>query len=121
MLGGDIHHSYLAAVDFPGIRPQSAVYQAVCSPFHNVLPDRFRRGHQLTTSRPGGAAGIGIARLAGVRKPRIQWRIIRGSWFHNMLSALEFDGRRARIRFDRTVSDQDGVPHLHPVCEAELS
>ena len=121
VLGGDIHHSYLAAVDFPGARPRSAVYQAVCSPIHNILPDQFRRGHQLATSRPGGMAGTGIARLAGVRKPRIRWRITRGSWFHNMLSALEFDGRRARIRFDRTVCDQSGIPHLQPVCEAELS
>jgi len=38
-----------------------------------------------------------------------------------MLSALEFEGRRARIRFDRTVSDESGIPHLQPVCEAELS
>jgi hypothetical protein len=121
VLGGDIHHSYLAAVDFPGARPRSAVYQAVCSPIHNVLPDRFRRGHQLTTSRPGSVAGRGSARLAGVRRPRIRWRITRGSWFHNMLSVLEFDGRQARIRFDRTVSDQSGIPHLQPVCEAELS
>src|SRR5262249_37410986 len=75
VLGVDIHHSYLAAVDFPGARPRSAVYQAVCSPFHNVLPDQFRRGQQLTTSRPGGVAGLGMARLAGVRQPRIQWRI----------------------------------------------
>ena len=103
VLGGDIHHSYLAAVDFPrGTNPGSSVYQAVCSPIHNVLPDQFRRGQQLITSRPGGMVGTGIARLAGVRKPRIQWRITRGSWFHNMLSALEFDGRRARIHFDRT-------------------
>ena len=121
VLGGDIHHSYLAAVDFPGARPRSAVYQAVCSPIHNVLPDQYRRGQQLITSRPGGVAGRGIARLAGARKPRIQWRITRGSWFHNMLAALEFDGRRARIRFDRTLSDQSGIPHLQPVCEAELS
>jgi len=122
VLGGDIHHSYLAAVDFPpGTNPRSPVYQAVCSPIHNVLPDRFRRGHQLTTSRPGGAVGSGMARLAGVRQPRIRWRITRGAWFHNMLSALEFEGRRARIRFDRTVSDESGIPHLQPVCEAELS
>ena len=59
--------------------------------------------------------------LAGVPKTRLRWRITRGAWFHNMLTALEFDGRRARIRFDRTVADQDGVPHLQPVCEAELS
>ena len=55
VLGGDIHHSYLAAVDFPrGTNPGSSVYQAVCSPIHNVLPDQFRRGQQLITSRPGG-------------------------------------------------------------------
>ena len=122
VLGGDIHHSYLAAVDFPrGTNPRSAVHQAVCSPIHNVLPDRFRRGHQLITSRAGGVAGAGIARLAGVRRPRIRWQITRGSWFHNMLSALEFDGRQARIRFDRAVSDQAGVPHLHPLCETDLT
>ena len=122
VLGGDIHHSYLAAVDFPpGTNPRCPVYQAVCSPIHNVLPDRFRRGQQLITSRPGGVAGAGMARLAGVSRPRLRWRITRGSWFHNMLSALEFDGRRARIRFDRTVSDASGVPHLQSVCETELS
>ena len=122
VLGGDIHHSYLAAVDFPpGTNPRSSVYQAVCSPIHNTLPERFRRGQQLTTSRPGGAAGTGMARLAGVPKTRLRWRITRGSWFHNMLSALEFDGRRARIRFDRTVADASGVPHLQSVCETELS
>ena len=26
-----------------------------------------------------------------------------------------------RIRWDRTVSDQGGVPHLQAVCEADLS
>ncbi len=122
VISGDIHHSYLAAVDFPrGTNPRSSVYQAVCSPIHNVLPDQFRRGHELTTSRAGELAGGGLARLAGVRRPRIRWRITRGPWFQNMLSALEFTGRRARIRFDRTVSDPDGTPHLQPVCEAELS
>ena len=86
-----------------------------------MLPDRFRRGQQLATSRPGGVVGLGMARLAGVPKTRLRWRITRGSWFHNMLSALEFDGRRARIRFDRTVSDASGIPHLQSVCETELS
>ncbi len=45
VIGGDVHHSYLAPVDFPaGTSPRSAVYQAVCSPMHNVLPDPFRLG-----------------------------------------------------------------------------
>jgi hypothetical protein len=122
VISGDIHHSYLAAVDFPpGIRPQSAVYQAVCSPIHNLLPDQFRRGHQLTTSRAGERGGGGLARMAGVRRPRIRWRITYGSWFYNMLSTLEFEGHRGRVRWDRTVCDDDGVPHLQTVCEADLS
>jgi hypothetical protein len=122
VLGGDIHHSYLAAVDFPrGTSSRSAVHQAVCSPIHNVLPDQFRHGQELTTSRAGELGGGGLARLAGVRRPRIRWRITRGAWFCNMLSALEFDGRQAHIRFDRTVTDSGGVPHLQAVCEADLS
>jgi PhoD-like phosphatase len=122
VLGGDIHHSYLAAVDFPaGTNPRSPVYQAVSSPIHNVLPDNFRRAQELLRSRAGGRAGGALARLAGVRKPRIWWRTAYGPWFYNMLSALEFTGRRARIRFDRTVCDPAGVPHLQCVCEADLS
>ncbi len=39
VISGDVHHSYLAEVGFPvGTHPRSAVYQAVCSPIHNVLP-----------------------------------------------------------------------------------
>jgi hypothetical protein len=122
VISGDIHHSYLAAVDFPaGTRPRSAVYQAVCSPIHNILPDQFRRGHQLTTSGAGERGGGALARMAGVRKPRIRWRITYGPWFYNMVSMLEFEGRRGRVRWDRTVCDDDGVPHLQTVCEADLS
>ena len=37
-LGGDVHHAYLAEVGFPkGMGAESAVYQAVCSPFRNPL------------------------------------------------------------------------------------
>jgi hypothetical protein len=122
VIGGDIHHSYLAAVEFPaGTNPRSAVYQAVCSPLHNVLPDHYKRLHQLTTSRPGGVLGAGLAKLAGASRPRISWRITEGSWFHNMLSELEYDGRRGRIRFARAVTDDASVPHLQSLCDTDLT
>jgi PhoD-like phosphatase len=122
VIGGDIHHSYLAAVEFPaGTNPRSAVYQAVCSPIHNVLPEHYKRLHQLTTSRPGGVLGAVLAKLAGASRPRISWRITEGSWFHNMLSSLEYDGRRARIRFARAVCDDASVPHLQSVCDTDLT
>jgi hypothetical protein len=122
VISGDVHHSYLAAVDFPaGTHPRSAVYQAVCSPLHNALPRSLRRGYQLATSRAGDLVATTLARLARVSKPALRWRITRGPWFDNMLCTLEFDGRRARIRFARTAPDPAGPPHLQPVCETELS
>jgi PhoD-like phosphatase len=118
VISGDIHHSYLAAVDLPG---QSAVYQAVCSPIHNMMPDRFRRAQQLIASRPGELASHALARLAGVKGPRFRWRITEGPWFFNMLCALEFAGRKARLRLDRAVQDADQPPTLRLVCETDLS
>jgi hypothetical protein len=38
-----------------------------------------------------------------------------------MLSALEYDGRRARIRFARAVCDDDSVPHLQSLCDTDLT
>lgn len=64
VISGDGHRSYLAEADFPaGVNPRSAVYQAVCSPIHNVLPLSFRRLQRLATSRAGGL--IGWAGAAG--------------------------------------------------------
>lgn len=122
VLSGDIHHSYLAPVEFPaGTDPRSAVSQAVCSPFHNLLPERFRYGQRLATSRAGGLPAAALARLAGVRKPQLRWRMRGGTWFQNMLCALEFRGRSARIRFLRAAADQAQTPRLRPVSDAELS
>ncbi len=122
VISGDVHRSYLAEVDFPaGVNSRSAVYQAVCSPIHNVLPLSFRRLQRLATSRAGGLIGTGLARLAGVSRPRIRWRVTDGPWFRNMLTALEFDGRAGRIRFDQTVSEVTGLPVLQPAGEAKLS
>jgi hypothetical protein len=122
VISGDIHHSYLAAVSFPaGTQPRSAVYQAVCSPIHNLLPGRLRRSQQLAASRAGGLAGAALARLAGVSGPRLGWRITRGPWFQNMLATLEFRGRKARISFCRTAPGPAQTPRLQPVCDAELA
>jgi hypothetical protein len=122
VISGDIHHSYLAEVSFPaGTHPRSAVYQAVCSPIHNLLPESFRRTQKLATSRAGALLGAALARLAGVPRTRIGWRITRGPWFRNMLCALEYDGRSARIRFAGVAQETAASTGLEPVCETELS
>jgi hypothetical protein len=119
VISGDIHHNYLAVADLPGAASAgTVVYQAVCSPMNNLLPDMLRLGHRLVTSRPGSLVTTAAARLAGAGSPRARWRIKAGPWFSNMLTELCYDGRRARIRFDRTVP---GVPGLEPAHEAELT
>jgi hypothetical protein len=110
----------------PGIHDLEAWNEAVCGGAWGQRParagERLRRAGDLEHWAAFGRSFGKFERLlAGVRKPRIRWRITRGPWFHNMLSALEFDGRRALIRFDRTVSDPTGAPHLQSVAEADLS
>jgi PhoD-like phosphatase len=146
VISGDIHHNYLAAVDLPAgpssaagaepgnsagpttaITPRTAVYQAVCSPIHNLLPEKLRFGHRLVTSGFGTLITTAAARLARVPAPRVRWRVTDGPWFSNMLAELCYDGRQARIRFDRTVPDGSGIagppglPGLEPTCEVELT
>jgi hypothetical protein len=134
VISGDIHHHYLAAVDLPGglspgtaATPGTAVHQAVCSPLHNLLPGKLRLAHRLVTSRFGDLITTAAARLAGVPAPRVRWRVTDGPWFSNMVAELRYDGRRARIRFDRTVpggpgtADAPGLPGLELACEVELT
>jgi hypothetical protein len=122
ILGGDVHHSYLAEVARPdGVTSPTVIYQLVCSPIHNLLPDNFRELQRIVTSRAGAMIGATLARLARVPAPQLSWRITRGPWFPNMLAALEFDGRHARVRFDRSASDPARKPHLILTDETHLS
>jgi phosphodiesterase/alkaline phosphatase D-like protein len=122
VLGGDVHHSYLAEVSLPaGTTSRTAVYQLVCSPIHNLLPDNFRQLLRIVTSRAGAVLGGTLARLAMVPAPQLSWRITEGPWFSNMLAALDFDGRQARVRFDRSATDPTQTPHLIPVNETDLA
>ena len=122
ILGGDVHHSYLAEVARPdGVTSPTAIYQLVCSPIHNLLPDNFRQLQRIVTSRAGAVIGATLARLARVPAPQLSWRITKGPWFPNMLAALDFDGRHARVRFDRSASDPARKPHLILTDETHLS
>lgn len=120
VIAGDVHHSCLAAAD-AGEPGNGAVHQAVCSPIHNVLPDRFQRLHRLASSRAGALAGAALARLGAAPRPSIGWRITDGPWFQNMLATLEFDGHAARIRFDGAAQDPDGTQGLGLVGEIRLT
>jgi hypothetical protein len=119
VISGDIHHSFLAAVDLPRHVPgataggrRSLVFEAVCSPLHQAMPPKMVTGQQLASSRVGGLAGTAISSLAGARIPRIKWHVTQGPWFENMIAVLEYTGDTARLRFDRARTDPAGAPHL---------
>lgn len=151
IISGDVHHSYLTAVDLnqsaatradansatrgdasdetggntnsatrrEADRP-STVYQAVCSPFHQAMPPSMRGAQGLASTKASGLVGTAVASRAGARVPKLSWHITDGPWFDNMLATLTYAGRKAIIRFDRAVTDQDG-PRLTPVLETDLS
>jgi hypothetical protein len=126
VISGDIHHSFLAAVDLPpsaaGPHPRtSAVYEAVCSPFHQAMPPKMRYGQGLASTKVSGLIGTAVASLAGARVPRLKWRITEGPWFDNMIATLTYAGPKAIVRFDQATAGETGTPLLAPVLETDLA
>ena len=109
-VGGDVHHAYLAEVAFPKTAgAESAVYQAVCSPFRNPLDRRERATVRISESWAGELIGHALARSAGVPDPEIRWRLVQSPTFDNQFATLELTGRAATFRIERTVAgDPDG-------------
>ena len=131
VISGDVHHSYLAAVDLPTSagreRPGgSAVHEVVCSPFHQAMPPRMRFLQRVASTWASGHVGTIAATLVGASVPGMRWRVTAGPWFQNMIAVLEFDGPQAggtgaRVRFDRAVADASGAPQLSTAAEARHS
>ena len=121
VLSGDVHHGYLAEASFPDGVAKSTVYQAVCSPLRNALPDRKTRLQRLAWKRGAALAGRLLSRLAGVREPDPTWRLTHGEpWFDNHVATLELDGRRAGITFEGAILDASGEPGLEKIYERRL-
>lgn len=103
MLSGDVHHAYVARVGFRRDGTErSPVLQAVCSPYRNPLPPGQRRLIRSLHTRTSWAGFRLLGRLAGVPDPAVGWRRELGPWFDNQLAWLEIDGRRGRLRFQRS-------------------
>ena len=119
-LGGDIHHAYLAKVNFPkeeGVR--SPVWQAVCSPYRNMLDKPERRIASLGSSRWARLIARGLRRSAGVRDVGIRWELVQPPTFDNQIGTLTFHGRSARIRIERALPGPE--PRLETSLDHELA
>jgi hypothetical protein len=108
-----------------GFRPEagveSAVVQAVCSPYRNPLDPKERRVVRLGFSKPFAALARGLARLAGAPDPGIGWRTAEGPYFDNQVATLRLDGRQASIRLDKTVPGEEDETALEKTFERRLT
>ncbi len=122
-LSGDVHHAYLAEVEYPeadGVR--SRVYQATASPFRNPLDSKEQRVIRTAATRPAGAIARGLAKAAGVEKPRIAWKLREKPIFDNVVATLHLDGRDARLRLERACAEDGDADRatLERVWEGSL-
>jgi hypothetical protein len=121
LLSGDVHHAYLAEVNFPNDGVRSRVWQAVCSPFRNPLDAHERRAIRATLTWAAHGFARALARTAGVRRPPVGWRFAKGGpWFDNQVATITLEGRRARLGLEKTVPDGDDLA-LERVFEHELA
>jgi hypothetical protein len=108
VLSGDVHHAYLAQIGFPpGSGVQSAVWQAVCSPFRNPLDHHERRAILGAWTPAATRITRGLARAAGVKPPPVDWRLIHDEpWFNNQVGWIELAGPRARFLLEKALPEQ---------------
>jgi hypothetical protein len=122
LLGGDVHHAYLAQVAFRrGAGVKSAVYQAVCSPFRNALDSHERLVVRAGVRRPGVFLTRALARAAGVPHPEIRWRLAQSPTFDNQFATLELRGTNALLRIERIVPGDWKRPRIETSLEQVLA
>jgi hypothetical protein len=122
-LSGDVHHAYLFEVAYPkGSGVESAVWQAVCSPYRNPLDGKERKIIKLGMSRPFEWAWQKLAKRAGVKDPGIRWRLSGGGpWFDNQVATLVIDGRRMDMHLDKAVPVDEHEARLERVLDVRLA
>ncbi|MBF8193356.1 alkaline phosphatase family protein [Nonomuraea sp. K274] len=84
ILSGDVHYSYLAKVR------SGPIHQIVCSPMRNPLSRLLRWANVFTQFRIATLVGGLLARLAGIPRPPLRWRVTKGPWFQNAVATITF-------------------------------
>lgn len=91
VLGGDVHHSYVATTTLP------RVVQAVCSGLRNHLGLAHRVLLRAGWWRPLRWPAALAARLARAEPPALRWRTTRPPWFGNAVGTLTVAGPAAIV------------------------
>ena len=121
VLSGDVHHGYLAKMDF-GDDIKTPVYQSASSPLRNPLGLPERLAMRFGWTERGKRFGEILSRLAGVEEPDVHWHLVHTEpWFHNHISSLEIRGRKALLKVERTTPENNDEPYLYGTLEYRLA
>src|SRR3569833_2350732 len=101
LVSGAVHYSYLARV----ANTTTPISQVVCSPMRNHLPWKYRMSQRAAYGRITDGPARALARLAGVPKTPMRWRLSHGPWFHNALATLHVEGSTASVRWEAVDPD----------------
>jgi len=114
ILSGDVHATYVAAVDVGREGGSSRVQQIVCSPFRNPLHPRERRVVSVTGSRISARVFSRLARAAGVEPPSATWTFAGARTYDNSIGELTLAQRDATVSLFRTgPRPDDGLTQIY--------
>jgi len=72
-------------------------------------------------TKPGELASRLLARLVGIGKEEVSWRLAHERpWFENHVATLELKSRRATLTFEKAVLNGSGKPNLEIIYKRHL-
>lgn len=104
LLSGDVHYSYMASVRRRG---GGRIHQIVCSPIRNPLSRTLRFANIVASFGLAGVLGGVLARAGGLPRPPLSWRISKGPWFPNMMTAVDMAPGEATVTWFTDAGDLD--------------
>ena len=121
-LSGDIHNAYLAELALPReANAKSPIWQGVCSPIRNPLGAHERMMMKVVASKPVLALTRFLAHRAGVEDVDARWRLVTDQTFDNQLSTLDWEGKHATLKLEKSVPGDPKHPRLELSFENRLA
>jgi hypothetical protein len=121
-LSGDIHNAYLAELALPkDAEAKSPIWQGVCSPIRNPLSRHERILMKVVASRPVLALTRFLAHRAGVKDVDARWRLVTSQTFDNQLSTIDWEGKEAHLKLEKSVPGDPKHPRLELSFERRLA
>jgi hypothetical protein len=76
---------------------------------------------KVVASKPVLAITHALAHLAGVKDCDARWRLVTGQTFDNQVSTLDWEGRSAHLKLEKTVPGDPKHPRLELSFERKLA